>query len=168
MVQIIIKKKLSPSSLSTQQGKVELQVQLSSSTVSESEEEDPILVDIQELPKQSGNHFPATDVSSLLCPQAGLSSDAEPSSLVYPLTTYIKSFSHDSDSSDDTRTSLETNVTDNYLSTHGTEDMFEEETEDIPCFFPSHNIFIEQLDFGAKLTLDAVRIGGSEFFIQCD
>ncbi|XP_072315677.1 interleukin-12 receptor subunit beta-2-like [Eucyclogobius newberryi] len=133
-----------------EKGKVNLQLQLSTSTVSE---EDLVFVDIQELPRP------------LLLPQTSLSLDSESSTPLYPRSTYIKSFSHDSDSSGHTQTcSLDTNETD-YISSHGTSDMLEvgEDDEDLPTF-PSHSFFQEPLDFGPKLTLDAVRIDGTDFF----
>lgn len=92
--------------------------------------------------------------------------------MLYPLTTYIKSFSHDSDSSDNTQTSLDTNITVDYISSHGPgnideedqEDEYEEEFVRMMDFFPSHNIFKEPLEFGRKLTLDAVKIDCIDFF----
>ncbi|KAE8294368.1 Interleukin-27 receptor subunit alpha [Larimichthys crocea] len=86
-----------------EKGKMNLQLQHSNSTVTE-EEEEPILVDVEELPKQSSDPHAPPDDSSQSPPQTSLS---PMSTLLYPaLTTYIKSFSHDSDSSDQTQTSL--------------------------------------------------------------
>lgn len=153
-----------------------LQLQLSNSSVT-AEEEEPILVDVEELPKQNSDICAPTDDSSQLPPQTGLSPETEPVTLLYPLTTYIKSFSHDSDSSDHTQTSLDTNTTVDYISSHepggmDEEDQQEEEEEEdeedefveMLGFFPSHNSFIEPLDFGGKLTLSAVKIDCSDFF----
>lgn len=142
-----------------------LQLQQSNSSVT-TEEEEPILVEVEELPKQSSG------VSSQLPPQTGPSPATEPATLLYPLTTYIKSFSHDSDSSDHTQTSLDTNTTGDYISSHGPgnmdeEDQEEEEDEEFAemlGFFPSHNIVIGPLGFGGKLTLDAVKIDCNGFF----
>lgn len=150
---------------------MKLQLQLSNSSVTE-EEEEPILVDVEELPMQSSDICTSTDVSSQLSPQTSLSPETEPATLLYPLTTYIKSFSHDSDSSDHTQTSLDTNTTVDYISTHGPGNMDEEDQEEeeeefveMPGFFPSHNIFMDQLEFGGgKLTLNAVKIDCSDFF----
>ncbi|XP_036971810.1 interleukin-12 receptor subunit beta-2 [Acanthopagrus latus] len=151
-----------------EKGKIKLQLQPSNSTITE-EEEEPILVDVEELPKQSTDTHRPTDVSSQLPPLAILSPSTEPASLLYPLTTYLKSFSHDSDSSDHTQTSLDTSTTVDYISSHGQENIDEEEDEEEPFedmlgFFPTHSIVIDQLAFGGKLTLDAVKIGGSDFF----
>lgn len=139
-----------------EKGKVTLQVQLSTSTASE--EEELVLVDVLELPRP------------LLCPQSSLNSDSEPSTPLYPHTAYIKSLSHDSYSSGDTQTSsLDTNETVDYISSHETTAMSEEEDlEDVSGFFPSHSFAMDPVNFGPKLTLDAVRIDGNEFFLQCD
>ncbi|XP_020795740.1 interleukin-12 receptor subunit beta-2 [Boleophthalmus pectinirostris] len=137
-----------------EKAKVNLHHQISISTVSETEE-DLVLVDIQELPRPP------------LLPQISLSSDSETATQPYPHITYIKCFSHDSDSSGQTHTSsLGTNETVDYISPHDTAGMSEEEEEDLPTFFPSHSFFPEQLDLGPKLTLDAVKIDGSDFFLQ--
>lgn len=136
-----------------EKGKVDYDLQLSTSTVSE-EEEEPILVDIQELPKQPPlTRFKFTD-SDLPSP-------------LYPVTTYIKSLSQYTDSSDHTSSSLDTDENVKYISSHGTAALFDGDSDDIPCFFPSHSVFSGPLDFEAKLTLDAVRING-DFFIQCE
>lgn len=148
-----------------------LQLQVSSSSVTEGEEE-PILVDVEELPKQSSDTQTPADVSSQLPPQTSLSPLTEPASPLYHLTTYIKSFSHDSDSSNHTQTSLDTNTTADYISSHGLGNMDEEDQEEeddkefaeMHGFFPSHNVFIESLEFGGKLTLDAVKIDCNDFF----
>ncbi|XP_028260511.1 interleukin-12 receptor subunit beta-2 [Parambassis ranga] len=151
--------------------KMNLQLQLSNSTVTE-EEEEPILVDVEELPGQNTASSKPTNVSSLLLhPQTCLSPDTQPATPLYPPTTYIKSFSHDSDSSDHTQTSLDTNTTVEYISSHALdlsdeEDAeVEEESVDIH-FFPSHNTFKEPLEFGGKLTLDAVKIDCSDIFLN--
>lgn len=149
--------------------KMSLMPQQSNSSTS-AEEEEPILVDVEELPKQSSDASTPTNVSSQLPPQTDLNPGTDPATLLYPLTTYIKSFSHDSDSSDQTQTSLDTNSTVDYISSHGLghldEDDEEEEEEEFVDmnFFPSHNIFLDSLEFGGKLTLDAVKIDCSDFF----
>ncbi|KAK5930943.1 hypothetical protein CgunFtcFv8_027137 [Champsocephalus gunnari] len=132
-------------------GKMNLQLQLSNSSGAE-EEEEPILVDVEELPRPTS-----------------LSPETETVTVLYPRTTYIKSFSHDSDSSDLRQTSMDTNSTVDYISSHGAgimdeEEEEEEEEEEMLGFFPSHNIFIEQLEFGGKLTLNAVKIDCGDFF----
>lgn len=159
-----------------EQGKMNLQLQLSNSTVTE-EEEEPILVDVEELPKQSSGIFTSKHASSQLRSMVSLSPENQPTTQLYPLTTYIKSFSHDSDSSDHTQTSLDTNTTVDYISSHGMgameEDDLEEEQEEeeepegeMLGFFPSQNIFLDTLDFGGKLTLDAVKIDFCSDFFQ--
>lgn len=153
------------------QDKMNLQLQLSNSTVTE-EEEEPILVDVEELPRQNNASSKSTNVSSLLLhPQTCLGPDTQPATPLYPPTTYIKSFSHDSDSSDHTQTSLDMNTTVEYISSHALDlsdeedPEVEEESVDVH-FFPSHNTFIEPLEFGGKLTLDAVKIDCSDIFLN--
>ncbi|XP_073332771.1 interleukin-12 receptor subunit beta-2 [Pagrus major] len=150
-----------------EKGKIKLQLQPSNSTITE-EEEEPILVDVEELPKQKTDTHRPAEVSLQLPPLTSPSPSTEPASLLYPVTTYLKSFSHDSDTSDHTQTSLDTNTTIDYISSHGQENIDEEEDEeefdDMLGFFPTHNIVIDQLAFGGKLTLDAVKIGSSDFF----
>ncbi|KAL3047532.1 hypothetical protein OYC64_021684 [Pagothenia borchgrevinki] len=132
-------------------GKMNLQLQLSNSSGAE-EEVEPILVDVEELPRPTS-----------------LSPETEPATVLYPRTTYIKSFSHDSDSSDLRQTSMDTNSTVDYISSNRAgimdeEEEEEEEEEEMLGFFPSHNIFMEPLEFGGKLTLNAVKIDCSDFF----
>ncbi|XP_071751860.2 interleukin-12 receptor subunit beta-2 [Centroberyx gerrardi] len=157
-----------------EKGRMDLQLQLSDSVTEE--ENEPIIVDVEELHEESRNNStPAADASPLLCPQTGLSRATQPAPPLYPQTSYIKSFSHDSDSSDHTHTSLDTNTTVDYISSHGPldgiedEDEEEEEDEREECmevlgFFPSHNAFMDPLVFGGKLTLDAVKIDCGSFF----
>ncbi|KAM7388491.1 hypothetical protein PAMP_024661 [Pampus punctatissimus] len=145
----------------TEKGKMNLQLQLSDLSVTE--ENEPILVDVEELPKQSSDISTPTNVSSQLTPSS------ESATLLYPVTTYIKSFSHDSDSSDHTQISLDTNTTVDYISSHGLgnmdeEDQEEEEFTEVLGFFPGHNVFMEPLVFGGKLTLDAVKINCGDLF----
>ncbi|XP_026201283.1 interleukin-12 receptor subunit beta-2 [Anabas testudineus] len=155
-----------------EKGKMNLQVQLSNSSVTK-EEEELILVEVEELPKQIGDTSTPDNVSSQYPSQSALSPETTPATLLYPLTTYIKSLSHDSDSSDHTQTSLDTNTTVDYISSHGPENMGEEDQDEdededeefaeVLGFFPSHNMFTDQLHFGGKLTLDAVKIDCSGF-----
>nr|XP_020467896.1 interleukin-12 receptor subunit beta-2-like [Monopterus albus]XP_020467897.1 interleukin-12 receptor subunit beta-2-like [Monopterus albus]XP_020467898.1 interleukin-12 receptor subunit beta-2-like [Monopterus albus] len=149
-----------------EKGKINIQLQLSNSAVNE-EEGEPILVDVEELPRLSDTT--PTNVSSQSPLHTNLTSEPALGTLLYPLTTYIKSFSHDSDSSDHTQTSLDTNTTVEYISSHGLEIMAEEDQEDeefgeMLGSPHSHNILMEPLDFGGKLTLDAVKIDCSDFF----
>lgn len=146
---------------------MKLQLQWSMSSVTA--EDDPILVEVEELPQQSC-HPEVPEASSQPLSPSCLSPVSKPTVLLYPLTTYIKSFSHDSSSSN--QTSLETNATVDYISAHEPEpedEEGEEEEEEFPemtGFFPSHNFFIDSLEFGGQLTLDAVKINCGEFFIN--
>ncbi|XP_034440081.1 interleukin-12 receptor subunit beta-2 isoform X1 [Hippoglossus hippoglossus] len=149
-----------------EKGKMNLQQQRSNSSTTE-EEEEPILVDIEELPRQSGDISTSTNASSQLPPQISLSLDVTPP---YPATTYIKSLSQDSDSSDHTQS-----TTVDYISSHGLgdmeedqeeEDQEEEEEEEMLGFFPSHHLFSGPMGFGGKLTLDAVKIDFCSDFFQ--
>lgn len=146
-----------------------LQVQPSNSSATK-EEEEPILVEVEELPKQTSDTSTPENVTLHYPSQSVPSPEAELPALLYPLTTYIKSLSHDSNSSDHTETSLDTNSTVDYISSHGPGNMDEEDQEEeeefseVLDFFPSHNVFMEQLDFRGKLTLDAVKIDCSDFF----
>ncbi|XP_056895021.1 interleukin-12 receptor subunit beta-2 [Takifugu flavidus] len=152
-----------------QTGKMKLQLQWSMSSVTA--EDDPILVEVEELPQQS-RHPEVPGASSQPPSPSRLSPVSKPTVLLYPLTTYIKSFSHDSSSSN--QTSLETNATVDYISAHepepeDEEEEEEEEEEEFPemtGFFPSHNFFGDSLEFGGKLTLDAVKINCGEFFLN--
>nr|XP_040040959.1 interleukin-12 receptor subunit beta-2 isoform X1 [Gasterosteus aculeatus aculeatus] len=130
-------------------GKMNLQLQLSNSSGTE-EEEEPDLVDVEEL----------------LLPPPPSCTETE---LLHPQTNYIKSFSHDSDSSAHTQTSLDSTV--DYISSHGPghmeEEVEEEEEDQEPFgFFPSHNLLTEPMEFGGKLTLNAVRIDCSDFLLS--
>lgn len=142
--------------------KLQLQMSISSVTV----EEDPILVQVEELPQQRCDA--GTPGSSSQPPSpTRLSPTSKPKVLLYPRTTYIKSFSHDSSSSKET--SLDTNTTADYISAHEPEQEEEDEEEEFPemiVFFPSHDFVIEPLEFGGKLTLDAVKINCGEFFLN--
>ncbi|KAM9762799.1 interleukin-12 receptor subunit beta-2 isoform 1-T2 [Menidia menidia] len=133
-----------------EKGQMNLQLPSGDSTLTDKEEE-TLLVDVEELFAQQ------------LLPPAGPGPETE----LYPaLTAYIKSFSHDSDSTDHTHASLDTTV--DYISSHGpglADDGDEDEDEDFAAldFFPSHNVFLEPLELGGKLTLDAVRIDCTDF-----
>ncbi|XP_070689061.1 interleukin-12 receptor subunit beta-2 [Pempheris klunzingeri] len=154
-----------------EKGKMKLQLQPCNPNVTK-EEEEPILVNVEELPERSGDICAPTDVSSQQLPPQTSSSHTDPAALVYPLTTYIKSLSQDSDSSDHTQASLDTNTTVDYISSHGLESMDKDEEDQeedrefvgMLGFLPSHNIVMEPLGFGGKLTLDSVKIGCNDFF----
>ncbi|XP_052455676.1 interleukin-12 receptor subunit beta-2 isoform X2 [Carassius gibelio] len=92
----------------------------------------------------------------------------------YPsICAYIKSFSHESSSSDGTQITKITDIMEDYISTHGAisggeeEDEYEGEERSLDefKFFPStHSPFLEPLFLtGGKLTLDVVKIDCSEF-----
>lgn len=143
---------------------MKLQLQMSISNVTA--EEDPILVEIEELPQQRCNAMGSC--SQHPC-QAHLSPTSGPDLLLYPRSTYIKSFSHDSSSSK--QTSLDTSTTVDYISAHepGQEYQEEEDDEDFPemiGFFPSHDFLTEPLQFGGKLTLDTVKVNCGEIFLN--
>uniref|UniRef100_A0A3P9LHS3 Interleukin 12 receptor, beta 2a n=1 Tax=Oryzias latipes TaxID=8090 RepID=A0A3P9LHS3_ORYLA len=135
------------------QGRLSIQL-LSSGSTSTDQEEDTNLVDVEELFKQTTDTSLSTTDSAQLI---SLSPDADLTTLMYPpLTTYIKSLSHDSD----------TNTTVDYISSDGPgnmEDGEEEEAFEDMSFLPSHSIFLtEMLQFDGKLTLDAVKIDCSD------
>lgn len=153
--------------------KLQLQLSNCSLTEEEEEEEDPIVVDVEELPKQSCDGDSPPEVCVQLLAKARLSCDTKPEVFSYPVTTYIKSFSHNSDSSSHTETSGETGTTVDYISPHGPGQMDEEyldEDEDEENFgftldfFPSHSMAIKGLQVGGTLTLDAVKINCNNFF----
>ncbi|XP_029355668.1 interleukin-12 receptor subunit beta-2 isoform X2 [Echeneis naucrates] len=152
-----------------EEGQINLRLQLSNPSIA-GDEEEPILVDVEEVPKQNCDISRPTNVFSEVPPQIGLSPTTDGPTQLYPLSTYIKSFSQDSDSSDHTQTSMDTNTTVGYISSHGMGYMEEEEEEEdedeMMGFLPSQNIFIDTLIFGGKLTLDAVKIEFSGDFFQ--
>ncbi|XP_054900098.1 interleukin-12 receptor subunit beta-2 [Poeciliopsis prolifica] len=150
-----------------EKGKMDLHLPSHNSSFTDPEEE-TILVDVEELcrrmedfssPRSDGVAFP---------PESGAGQETELSALLYPpLTTYIKSLSHDSDSSGHTQTSLDTTV--DYISSHGQDNLDnsdQEEEEEFPGmqFFPSLSMLMEPVGFGGKLTLDAVKIDCGDFF----
>uniref|UniRef100_A0A8C2XIZ9 Interleukin 12 receptor, beta 2a n=1 Tax=Cyclopterus lumpus TaxID=8103 RepID=A0A8C2XIZ9_CYCLU len=156
------------------EGEINLKLQPSGSGVPEEveEEEEPILVDVEELPKQSAAPADVSSSSSSSSSEVP-SPETEPAAALYPPTNYIKSFSHDSDGSDHTQTSMDTNATVDYISSHvlgSTEEEEEEEEEEefagLLGFFPSHGVFTEPMEFGGKLTLNAVKIDCSDFFFS--
>lgn len=128
------------------------------------EDDEPILVDVEELPVQSTDTFTPSYKAQQLLPHTDQSPETD--TQLYPAATYTKSFSHDSDSSDRTQTTVDPNVVVEYISTHEPADPYEEEEEDddMMTFFSSHNTFTEPIEFGGKLTLDAVRIDCSNIF----
>ncbi|KAM6921143.1 interleukin-12 receptor subunit beta-2 [Xenentodon cancila] len=158
-----------------EQGKMIVHLPFTNTALMESNE-DANLVHVEEVFKQTSDTSVPTNISSQLPLLTNLSPDTELPGLLYPaLTTYIKSFSHDSDSSNNTQTSPDTNSTFDDFPSQGpgnTGDWDENEEEEFTDinFFPSHNIFMEPLEFGGKLTLDAVKIDCSDFLqnVACD
>lgn len=152
--------------------KLQLQLSNCSITEEEEEEEDPIVTDVEELPKQGskGDSSPEATVHILAGTHQGCGTKPEAS--LYPVTTYIKSFSHNSDSSSNTETSGETGTTADYISSHGPghmEEEYLEEDEDEDNFgftldFSSHGMAFKGLQIGGKLTLDAVKVKCSNCF----
>lgn len=139
---------------------MKLQLQLTNSTVPEGEEE-PILVDVEELLGLRGDAG-TVDVSPH---HTSPCLTTESNVLLCPLTTYIKSFNP-------TQSSLDRSV--DYISSHrpgyrdeeyqGEEE--EEEFAETMDFFPSHNFVIEPLEFRGKLTLDAVKIDCGDIILN--
>ncbi|KAM9848766.1 interleukin-12 receptor subunit beta-2 isoform 1-T2 [Aulostomus maculatus] len=123
--------------------------------LSVAEEDEPVLANVEELPKQS------SDPAQL---PPGTGSHPEEAVRLYPRTTYIKNLSQVSDSSFHTQTSLDTTV--GYISSHepGIMDEEDEQEEDeILSFLPSR-VFPGPLGFEGKLTLDAVKMDCSNLF----
>uniref|UniRef100_A0A3Q2NNF6 Interleukin 12 receptor, beta 2a n=1 Tax=Fundulus heteroclitus TaxID=8078 RepID=A0A3Q2NNF6_FUNHE len=150
-----------------EKGKMHLQLPSHNSSFSDPEEE-TILVDVEELCRHIGDSSAPGDSLLRVSSKPTVDQETELAFVLYPpITTYIKSFSHDSDSSDQTQESEETNV--DYISSHEQENLQncdQEDEEEFPemHFFPSLSIFMEPAGFGGKLTLDAVKIDCSDFF----
>ncbi|XP_035997286.1 interleukin-12 receptor subunit beta-2 [Fundulus heteroclitus] len=150
-----------------EKGKMHLQLPSHNSSFSDPEEE-TILVDVEELCRHISDSSAPGDSLLRVSSKPTVDQETELAFVLYPpITTYIKSFSHDSDSSDQTQESEETNV--DYISSHEQENLQncdQEDEEEFPemHFFPSLSIFMEPAGFGGKLTLDAVKIDCSDFF----
>ncbi|MED6261430.1 hypothetical protein ATANTOWER_005125, partial [Ataeniobius toweri] len=98
-------------------GKMNLQLPSHNSSFTDLENE-TILVDVEELCRQISDSSTARNNPSQFSPATATGQETELSALLYPpLATYIKSLSHDSDSSSHTQTSLDTTV--DYISSHG-------------------------------------------------
>ncbi|XP_014842482.1 PREDICTED: interleukin-12 receptor subunit beta-2-like [Poecilia mexicana] len=152
-----------------EKGKMNLHLPSHNSSFTDPEEE-TILVDVEELCRRMGDSSSPKSDRLAFPPESGEGQETELSALLYPpLTTYIKSLSHDSDSSGHTQTSLDTNTTIDYISSHGQDNLDnydQEDEEEFPGmqFFPSLSILMEPVGFGGKLTLDAVKIDCGDFF----
>ncbi|XP_066519479.1 interleukin-12 receptor subunit beta-2 [Hoplias malabaricus] len=154
----------------TEKGEMKLQLYLSDSSLSE---EEPDTVDVHELPHEKlfqRETSPIDDRSHLVSnlsisdqDQSVLSSAYQPKSS----SSYIKSLSQESNSSDGTQASRNTDITVDYISTHGVlseEEEDEEEDMDVLGFFPCPiSPFLDPLmSTGGKLTLDIVKIDCSD------
>lgn len=140
-------------------------------TEEEEDDEDPIVVDVEELPKPGRGGDSSPEVTAqLLAKTRALGCDTQPEASPYPVTTYIKSSSHNSESSSNTESSAETGTTVDYISSHRPAHMDEEyldEEEDEDNFGFTMDFFptaIKGLQIGGKLTLDAVKVNCSNYF----
>ncbi|XP_028857444.1 interleukin-12 receptor subunit beta-2 isoform X2 [Denticeps clupeoides] len=147
-------------------GDMTLNLYLSDSSMSE---EEPDTVEVQEVPREKlvPDIFEnITRMSSAQLSGGCLKQDTAPSYSIRATGTYIKSFSQDSD---ETQVSQSTDLTVEYISTHGMMGCgseVEEDDEDdesmerqfIPC-----PLFEPFLSVGGKLTLDSVKIDCSDF-----
>lgn len=152
-----------------EKGKMDLQLPSHNSSSTDLEDE-TILVDVEELCRHISDSSTLRNNSSRFSTKCSLGQETELSALLYPpLTTYIKSLSHDSDTSGHTQTSLDTNMTVDYISSHGQENLnnsIQEDDEEFPemQFFPSLSLLMEPVGLGGKLTLDAVKIDCGDLF----
>ncbi|KAM9831320.1 interleukin-12 receptor subunit beta-2 [Neosynchiropus ocellatus] len=134
---------------SKERGTIDFQLQLSEERVTE---DLPILVAIEELPQKT---WDITDCS-------------KSPALHYPLISYIKSHSHDSESSGHTEHSQDTTV--EYISSQPPgyqeeEEEEEEEEDDFGDMLDSFSgSFMGTQGFGGNLTLDAVKMNCSQLF----
>ncbi|XP_030646996.1 interleukin-12 receptor subunit beta-2-like [Chanos chanos] len=169
-----------------EKGEASLQLYLSDSSMSE---EEPETVEVQEVPKlpPEVSDAPSYPTSTLSPPsddtegfrvtiQPNLSPELltpSPYSAKAAPCTYLKSFSQESGTSDNTQESRNTDITVDYISSHcvlsdAEEEIDEEDDKD--CinrfgFFPSlQSPFLGPLvNCGGKLTLDTVKIDCSDF-----
>ncbi|XP_007258415.3 interleukin-12 receptor subunit beta-2 [Astyanax mexicanus] len=159
----------------SEKGEMKLQLYLSDSSMSE---EEPDTVEVQELPQEKfkQENIPKDgtyhSVSNLSVQEQELEQEQEqkhhiPSSLYQATTTssYLKSLSHESGSSDTTQASRGTDMTVDYISSHGVLSGDEDEEVDDENFFPCPTSpFLSPLmSIGGKLTLDTVKIDCSDF-----
>lgn len=120
--------------------------------------EEPDTVEVQEFPQVLPPADKSSDSGNLAVPSAhqqpGITS------------SYLKSLSHGSSSSESTQVSTGTDITVDYISTHGvmSEDEGDDADEMIGFFHCTQSHFLEPLmSVGGKLTLDSVRIDCSDF-----
>ncbi|KAL6458073.1 hypothetical protein MHYP_G00333030 [Metynnis hypsauchen] len=150
-----------------EKGEMKLQLYLSDSSMSE---EEPDTVEVQELPQEKLLQGESVPVDGARQSVSNFKVEAQevhvPSSPYQPITTssYLKSLSN---SSDTTQASRNTDITVDYISTHGVlsgEEDDEEEEMDVMGFFPCPTSpFLDPLmPTGGKLTLDIVKIDCSD------
>ncbi|KAM9482537.1 interleukin-12 receptor subunit beta-2 isoform 2-T2 [Clarias gariepinus] len=156
----------------SEKGEMKLQLHLSDWSMSEKE---PDTVEVEEFP-----HCPEDETVSPEETLLPVQSESAPYQHNIP-SSYLKSFSNESSSSDATQASRSTGITVDYISTHGAisggeeednEDEEEEEEEDgdeedkfgfkfFPC--PKSPFLDPLISIGGKLTLDSVKIDCSDF-----
>ncbi|KAL7832692.1 hypothetical protein SRHO_G00297100 [Serrasalmus rhombeus] len=150
-----------------EKGEMKLQLYLSDSSMSE---EEPDTVEVQELPQEKLLQGETVPIDGACPSVSNFEVQAQehhiPSSPYQPITTssYLKSLSN---SSDTTQASRNTDITVDYISTHGVlsgEEDDEEEEMDMMGFFPCPTSpFLDPLmPTGGKLTLDIVKIDCSD------
>lgn len=158
------------------QGEMKLQLHLSDSSMSE---EEPNTVEVEEFPQEKLPGDERIGPEGTLRP-VSLQADSRPYQH-NTVSSYLKSFSNESGGSDATQASRSTDITVDYISTHGVMSGGEEKEEqddhddddyddgdeehEVFDFFPCpKNPFLEPLiSFGGKLTLDSVKIDCSDF-----
>ncbi|KAI4883349.1 hypothetical protein NFI96_011197 [Prochilodus magdalenae] len=151
----------------SEKGEMKVQLYLSDSSISE---EEPDTVEVQEFPQEKllqGETMPVDGACHSGSSLNVLHQEQHIPSLPYqPITTssYFKSLSN---SSDTTQASRHTDITVDYISTHGVlsgEEEDEEEDIDMMGFFPCPTSpFLDPLmSVGGKLTLDIVKIDCSD------
>ncbi|MCJ8729794.1 hypothetical protein PDJAM_G00110580 [Pangasius djambal] len=150
----------------SEKGEMKLQLHLSDSSMSE---EEPNTVEVEEFSQEK---LPEETISTEETLHS-VNLQAESAPYQHNITSsYLKSFSNESSSSDATQASRSTDITVDYISTHGVMSGGEEEDEDDGDeeqeafdFFPCpKSPFLEPLiSIGGKLTLDSVKIDCSDF-----
>ncbi|XP_062308556.1 interleukin-12 receptor subunit beta-2 [Osmerus eperlanus] len=134
-------------------GELFVQVPLRDSDLSQ----EPASVEVQ-LPEDWGGG--SSDPGTITSAPPGDNTSELPPQTAHHQTSYLKSFSQQSDASDQTQASQDTAVV--YVSGLGNEEEEEEEEEE-EAFFPSALSSFMGISMGGKLTLDAVRIDCSDF-----
>ncbi|KAG7326233.1 hypothetical protein KOW79_009634 [Hemibagrus wyckioides] len=153
----------------SEKGEMQLHLHLSDSSMSE---EEPNTVEVEEFPQEKLPEDETISAEETLHP-VHLPAESAP---YQPSITssYLKSFSNDSSSSDATQASRSTDITVDYISTHGVISGGEEDEEEdvdgdeehkaFPFFPCPKSPFLEPLLInGGKLTLDSVKIDCSDF-----